>query len=286
MSTIGKIFLVLNLVLAGLFVGWAAKTLGHVEDMKQQHAKALEDANKATQATQLRLDEQLALVLTEKNAKETAENERRNLSTENTRLKEDLDAQRRANSQLSGDVAKINETISGLNDRLQSIEQSKDTAMADARKMQGERDAALRKADEAEMAKRTAEESFKTSELNIAKLEKELKSLRTESDRTKAQLATVVADTGYNLTEASAVPEISAQVIKVDMSSAPGLVALNKGKNDGVARGYVFEIYSGTTYKGQVRVEYVHPDVCSAVILVPPPNGGQIMAGDRASTRL
>jgi hypothetical protein len=70
------------------------------------------------------------------------------------------------------------------------------------------------------------------------------------------------------------------------MSSKPGLVALNVGSKAGVKRGYVFEIYSGSTYKGQVRVDVVHDDVSSAVIVVPPPNGGQITAGDRAATRL
>jgi hypothetical protein len=41
MSTIGKIFLVLNLVLAGAFLGWAAKSLGETEKLKTSHAAAL-----------------------------------------------------------------------------------------------------------------------------------------------------------------------------------------------------------------------------------------------------
>ena len=54
---------------------------------------------------------------------------------------------------------------------------------------------------------------------------------------------------------------------------------------DGVKPGYTFEIYDGATYKGQVRVDYVHDNTCSAMILRTRP-GQTIRQGDSASTRL
>ena len=66
---------------------------------------------------------------------------------------------------------------------------------------------------------------------------------------------------------------------------APGLVALNVGSNQGVTRGMTFDIYSGDTYKGKVRIESVQPDKSSALVTLPRP-GTTIGQGDRATTRL
>jgi hypothetical protein len=71
----------------------------------------------------------------------------------------------------------------------------------------------------------------------------------------------------------------------VETSVAPGLVAINVGSNKGVKRGYTFEIYDGGTYKGQVRVEFVHADMCSGLITRTAP-GQSMRQGDGATTRL
>jgi hypothetical protein len=208
MSTIGKVFLVLNLVLAGLFVGWAAKTLGHVDGAE---AEASQSVGGSQQRQQGRADQAGRAVGTGPDGEERQGDGRIRAPQPGQRQHAPQGRARRPEarqSQLSGDVAKINETISGLNDRLQTIEQSKDTAMADARKMQGERDAALRKADDAEMAKRTAEETAKKSDCRS-------RSSRRTSRRAhglgphQGPAGPVVADTNYNITPASGVPDIA-----------------------------------------------------------------------------
>jgi hypothetical protein len=284
MSTIGKIFLVLNLVLAGAFLGWAANSLGKTEELKTAHTAKVNELTDANQKLQTELADTQAALNTERNAKDTAQTERDNLRTDATRLKEELEAAKRANDQLRGDVAKINETMTGLNERLQQIEQTKDAAHELAMRMQSERDAAVRRADEAEMARRTAEETRSTAELDIAQLERDLKSARGQADRLEAEIAQLVAVHGIART-GTAQPDLDARVVQVDYSLKPGLVALNVGSNAGVKRGHTFEIYSGTTYKGRVRVETVHPDMCSAVITLAQ-NGTTINAGDSASSHL
>jgi chromosome segregation ATPase len=283
MSTIGKVFLVLNLVLAGAFLGWAANSLGKTEQLKKANAEKVAGLEKEKADLDAQLTSTRGTLNSEKSAKDAAQAERDSFKTEAGRYKEELDSSKRANDQLRGDVAKINETMSGLNERLQQIEQSKDAATAEARKMQGERDAANRRADEADTARRTAEESQQSAQLAIADLEKQLKWSKTELEKAKTQFLNAQALTGLNVSDVKAQKPINAQVVKVDDSIK--LVALNVGSNAGVERGYTFDIYSGSTYKGRVRVETVHPDMCSALITLAK-EGTKINAGDSAATVL
>ena len=70
-----------------------------------------------------------------------------------------------------------------------------------------------------------------------------------------------------------------------DLTCSPGLVMLNVGADNNVQRGFTFEIYRGSTYKGKVRVENVQGKYCSAVIIDSRP-GTTIAQGDRAATNL
>jgi cell shape-determining protein MreC len=281
MSTLGKIILALNVILAGAFVGWAGNSLGKTEELKQRMQAELDKVTADFKAKDAELTQKLAELSTEKQAKDTSQAERNQFENDAKRLTEELDAAKRQNDQLTGDIAKINSTMSGLNERLGQIEQTKDAAQAAVLKMQGERDEAVTKAEAAETARRTAEENRKNAELQIAALEKERKSTRTELEKAKAINAQYVAQFGVSVADQ---PDVTAQVIRVDTSLKPGLVALNVGSNHGIKRGHEFEVYSGTTYKGKVKVEQVHPDMCSALITVA--GSGQISAGDSASTRL
>ena len=61
-------------------------------------------------------------------------------------------------------------------------------------------------------------------------------------------------------------PAIQGRVLQVSYDLKPGLVALNVGSEQGVKRGMTFQIFSGSTWKGQVRVENVQPGMSSALI--------------------
>ncbi|MSR62441.1 MAG: hypothetical protein EXS08_08350 [Planctomycetes bacterium] len=76
-------------------------------------------------------------------------------------------------------------------------------------------------------------------------------------------------------------PAIDAEVLSVD--AALRLLVLNKGKSDGVKPGYVFDLYRGVQYKGQVKVVDVQDSMCSASILN---EKKPIEVGDSATTSL
>ena len=86
MSTIGKILLALNLVLAGAFLGWAANSLNKTEELKK--AKDAEIAKLSKQSTELQsqLDSAQSSTNTERSAKDAALAESRQYKSDAERL--------------------------------------------------------------------------------------------------------------------------------------------------------------------------------------------------------
>jgi hypothetical protein len=76
-------------------------------------------------------------------------------------------------------------------------------------------------------------------------------------------------------------PAIEAMVL--DVKRDLNLVVLNKGKKDDVKVGYVFDVYLGSTYKGQVRIQDVQEGMSSGLIIN---EVNPIARGDSATTSL
>ena len=131
------------------------------------------------------------------------------------------------------------------------------------------------------LAKKDAEDSTKAASTKIADLEKDKKDLQEQVDTLDARLAVVVKATGAKLTDFVSPPPIEALVL--DVKKDLKLVILNKGKKDDVKVGYVFDIYRGSQYKGQVRIQDVQEGMSSGVILN---EKDPIGRGDSATTSL
>ena len=285
MSPIGKIFTVLNLVLAGLFLGWAANAVSAGTDFKTKY----EAEATRTKELETALGQTKSTLVTEKQEVEAArarmQAERDEALATLTRLREDLTKQEANNGELRSSITKIETSLEGINARAEkATEDAKRalTAQSEAEKARMTAEAAQRDA-EAKFA--DLQQQLATAENNIADLEKTRETMRKESESVRTQLETLVAQTGVSLADLSAMPLIEGRVVSTVASPEPGLVAINKGRNDGVKPGFTFEIYDGSTYKGQVRVDYVHDTTCSAVILRTV-KGQTIRQGDNASTRL
>ncbi len=285
MSTIGKILLALNLVLAGAFLGWAANSLNKTEELKK--SKDAEIAKLSKQATELQgqLDSAQSSTNTERSAKDAALADSRQYKSDAERLQSDLDAAKRSNEGLRADISKIGESVSGMAGQLEKIDREKTAALESKAEAESARGAAERKAEAAEAAQRDAEEAKTVADMNIAGLEKSLAQSKKDTASVQTKYDTLKGITGVAEGDVTAMPLIEAQVVKVDYTMKPGLVALNVGKIAGVTRGHTFEIYSGTTYKGQVKVETVTDDTCAALVVLAK-DGAKMNAGDSASTRL
>ncbi len=285
MSSIGKIFVVLNLVLAAAFVGWAANAVNSSAEYKKKWEDAVADGK--TRQTQLEAELSKARADSQQiqNDKNKAITDRDEAIRARDRLQEDLRAEQVKNASLNSDITKISSTLA-------DIDAGKNKAVEDAKKAfaaQKAAEDARREADQAKAAALTAqaeaESALRNANNTIADLEKAMTALEKERKGLQTSLDTLVANTGASLKDFQAVPKIEAAVLDVNTSVAPGLVAINAGTNQGVRRGYTFEIYDGATYKGQVRVEFVHGDMSSGLITRMTP-GQSIRQGDGATTRL
>src|SRR5207249_4271873 len=76
-------------------------------------------------------------------------------------------------------------------------------------------------------------------------------------------------------------PQIDGHVLEVKTDL--GLVVLDKGSRNGVKVGFVFDIYLGAKYKGQVRISDVQEGMSSGTILH---ETNPIARGDDATTSL
>ena len=285
MSTIAKIFTVLNVILAAAFVGWAANAVQLNNDYMQKLEKKTADyaelektagADKSALAAKLKeADEARARLQTQvEEAK-----------AENSRVDNDNKANASKLETMESDYKKIAGTLEGMQADSKAAHEAQ--VKAQAAQHDAETKAAAAAAAQLKAEGEAADLNGKLIDANkqIADKEKELKSTEIERTQLKTQLDTVVAATNYDLKNIKAMPLIEGKVLAVEMGVEPGLVSINCGESAKVQRGFTFELFQGNTYKGQARVEYVYPDMCSAV-LVRKVKGETIRVGDGAATRL
>jgi myosin heavy subunit len=285
MSPIARILIILNLVLAAAFVGWAANALSANADFKSKYDTEV----KAHTTAKTTLDAELSKVRSELRVAQESSNTfmqaRDAAVADKDRTKADLDQEISRNAKFEADLNKIAATLS-------EIEASKAKLQADKDRAVESRTEAEKAAATAGAAQRTAEEKLGEVESQlaaasnqVADLEMAKTSLEKEKASVETQLASLIDLTGVKVGDIAAMPKIDARVLDVNTSIKPGLVSINVGEAAGVKRGYTFEIFDGKAYKGQVRIEFVHPNLSSGVI-VRQVKDQAIRQGDGASTRL
>jgi colicin import membrane protein len=285
MSTIAKIFTVLNVILAAAFLGWAASAVTTNNEFKENLAKEQAAHNetkkllgddKSTLAAKLKESDDARTRLAQQVEDAKAENQR--VDNENKGNASKLET-------IEADYKKIAGTLEGM----QADSKAAHEAQVKAQAAQHDAESKAKEATTAQLAA-DAKASALDGELiaakeEIAAKEKALASAEKEREKVKTQLDTVVQATHFDLKEVQAMPLIEGSVIAILLGVEPGFVSINRGESAGVKRGFTFELYQGSTYKGQARVEYVQPDTCSAV-LVRKVKGETIRQGDGAATRL
>ena len=285
MSPIAKLFTVVNVVLAGVFLGWVASALSTTANFKVSYDKEVA-AHKGTRETLSTEKSQLAANKQQaEQSRDQMRTERDEAKAEIDRLKGQLTSEEEKNRELRGSVDKIAASIDGLTAQNKQLQDSKDKAQQSQRDAEKAADAAKAAQSQAEQKAGDLDTKLHSAENQIADLEKGLTSSKKEAEGLGTQLASLADATGAKLSDFTPMPLIEGKVLDVVTSIEPGLVALNVGSDNKVKRGYTFEIYDGKTYKGQVRVEYVHPNMCSALIVRSVP-GQKIKQGDGAATRL
>jgi chromosome segregation ATPase len=281
MSPIGRIFIVLNLILSAAFLGWAANALGTTEELKTQmeadrtaHAAALAEKETELSALTTNLNE-----VTDQ--QRTLREERDGIRAEADRFKTQVEELKRAGETMQANLTKIQATLGDYNNSIAQLTQQKDAAVERAHEAERARDAAVAEQQAAQLAMSAAEEATNNANLSIGDLEKAKADLLAQVDTLDTRIATIVDQYGINLNTITAQKAIDAQVLKVDRDLK--FVVLNKGRADEVKPGYVFDIYRGSTYKGQIRIQDVQDNMSSGLIVT---EMNAIATGDSATTTL
>jgi len=282
MSSIGKIFVVLNLVLSLLVVGAAGSLLRQTEVTKADIAAkdkelaaantALEDANSGFSVRERELTESKQRLQEEKDDLDVA---RLNLENTNKRIEAD-------NQQLRDDVTKITASIEALQTSYTSTLQRSQELSDKNEELRNESIAAKEAERQAELAKRDLTDQITAANTKATDLEGQFTTAQDEIKGLQAQLA-VAAASGFDSAAIMAMPQIDATVAEVDPTY--GFVILDKGSRDDVKKGFTFEVYRGGTYLGRVKVDEVYNDYSTARIEIKAPDVA-MQRFDKASTHL
>jgi DNA repair exonuclease SbcCD ATPase subunit len=281
MSTIGRVFIVLNLLLSAAFLGWASNALNQTRMYKEEIAAAKKTSDEAMAAKEKELSELQVQLNGVTDQQRTFREQRDSFETEGNRLKTQVEEFKRANDTMQANLTKIQSTLGDFNNSNKQLNDQKDAAIERAHEAERARDAALAEKDAAVLAQSNAEEATKNATTRIGDLEGEKVALTEQIDNLNTRLEVITRTTGIAASSVMAQPAIEALVL--DVKKDLKLVIINKGKKDEVKVGYVFDIYRGSQYKGQVRINDVQEGMASGVILN---EKNAIGRGDSATTAL
>ena len=287
MSPVGRVFIVLNLVLAGGF----AYVSGTYLQKQDNYKKQLEAANKAHAEKTKAFEQQISQLEGERNTFENAKtaNETSLLATKNQLVqREDENKLLQAKlSSVEADVKKLTSLAEAANTEskaaFERAKQAYDQAIAD----QKTKDEAVNAKNAAEAENRTLktavaslEETVKNKDLNIGSLEKDKSELNL--------LVSVAVANGFS--PAMAAPNLTGLVTAANGRLCTIQITDNPGKvdiADQIAkRPFNFAIHDASGYKGEaVATKYeasANAVLCNLFLVK---DGMSIKEGDRAATK-
>ena len=281
MSPIGRVFIVLNVILAGTFVGFAGTYL-----QKQHNWKTQYDSEKKVHEA----DNQRA-------ASEKASNEAEilKLNGEKSTLQQELGSTKNDRDAKADEIKTLQLRVAGTEadlKKLTSIAEATKTAMEGAfdhaKKAFDQSVADQKTRDDAVNAKNTAEAENRSLKAEIASLndkgtQKDLQIASLSKDNGEKQLLIDVAK-AKGFLESMAVPQL-AGTVSIVSGRLLTVAITDNATNAEVKPGYKFAIYDASGYKGEAKVTGVD-GTGKAAFCTLEFNKGEVKVGDKASTHL
>lgn len=282
MSSIGKIFVVVNLVLSLLVVGAAGALLQTEEDASAKLAAAEQAAADAQAELAEVRSQSEASVRQLESQKSQLENDKQDLQVARDNADRDAKGEAADNQQLRDDLSRLSGTLEALQGDL-ATSQRRNQDLVDANDGLRREAADAKEAQRsAELARRDAEEAADAIRGQIDQLDAELTAALEQVQENERMLEVAVAS-GFDPSAIMAQPQIEATVADVDTEY--DFVILDKGRADGVQRGFTFDVYRGSDWLGQVRVDNVEESQSVASVIVSD-DGATMQRFDQATTRL
>lgn len=283
MSSIAKVFIIINFVLSVLFLGFAATLLSQQWDYRQvyletkyQYAQEKQNWESSENEVQGYVENLRSLL-----------NQRTSLLKETQAKIADYETQ---NNELRAWKDNVSQSLKAIDNRIDTLDtriEEKDRRIAELTREKQDKASDLRRAEE---EARTAKDEQETIQLELdryrgrlAETEKMLQRSRRELWEAK-QVIRSVQSVGVNIQAImQKAPPLEGQIVAV--SPKVPLVMLSIGSDEGVQQGYQFTVYRGSRYIGQVVVEEVYSDMCAARI-VRDMTRHALQRGDRVTTRI
>jgi predicted nucleic acid-binding Zn-ribbon protein len=285
MSPIGRVFIILNLVLAAVFLAFSAfylqnhtTYLGQLNTAKNALSAANDKYEQDTSALKTELDSSKNdLQVSNANLKSKGTT-LASAEEENTNLKKRLDDLQARIANIEGNTTKMAGTIDNQNTRLSDLTE-KWVAATQAR------DVALKAQNAAVDGQAIAERDLNMSKRRNAALTAEINEKTEANGKLRTEISVIISEIpAARAIAARALPSVSGKVTAVNSSLKT--ITISLGANQaGVSRGWRFALHNDKTYKGELWITHVADNMAFGRIenVVP---GAEIVVGDRASTRL
>lgn len=283
MSSIAKVFIILNFVLSVLFIGFAASLLSQQWDYRQmylecKHYYSTEKENweSKEQQGEGQIKNLKELVNDRTRLAKQAQDKINDLEEKNKELQGWKDSLTQKMEDIKVDLKNINTTIKQNSDEMTRVTQEKETI---SKKVAGAEKDAKNASDE--LHRKVLE--LDTYKGRLAETEKMLKRSRRELWESK-QIIRSVEGSGISIRNIiSKAPDLEGQIVQV--SAVVPIVMLSIGNDEKVQKGYQFTVYRGNRYIGQVVVEEVYPDM-SAARIIKNMTKSAIKIGDKVTTKI
>jgi uncharacterized protein (DUF3084 family) len=283
MSTMSKVFVVLNLVLALFLVGSMASILSNGEDWRKKCLSTEEKAKNDLGTEKERYGKLDGTRQTLETSVRSLENQKSDLDSQLQTQKATAEQFRNDNNQLRNSVDAINASLKAVQGELGDTQTRNKELLASNETLKKETADAKKAQMDAEDDRARIEGDLKRASDDVAEKERQLKLVSDERDNMDAQLKALVK-LGVDVPKliGNNVPLIEGKVSDV----GPNFVVLSVGENESVKIGYAFDVYRGNDYIGRVVVDMVRPDTSTARVTMKNEKGLAFQRMDNATTRL
>jgi uncharacterized protein (DUF3084 family) len=267
MSTIAKVFVVLNLVFALFLVGANSALLSKSEDYKGKFENEVAARKADNEKSKADIDK---LNGDKKSLDDSLKQKTDQLNDKTS----ELQAATATSEQVRNDNNQLRNGVDGLNNSLKSLQ----TELADVQKRNKE---LMDKNDEFNKAATQAEKEKLDAQDDRTRLEGDLKRANDDVAAKETQIAALVRERDNLRAEKEALVKAGVPVEKIIGGNVPAIegrvnavgpnasfVVLSVGEKEGVRIGFPFDVYRGSEYVGQVVVDAVLPESSTARVTV------------------
>lgn len=285
MSTFAKMFVFLNLVLSIVYIGVAGTLLAQKVDYKEKLRTQKKDYEGEIAQKDDVINDLNSQIEDLKQAKNTANRKITSLTKTNEEYQEQVTEWESKNGKLDERLGRLEDDFNTISQEIKEKDQANKQLRKENDELRASSDDAEKEKEQALDDKARLEEELSQAQNLMTALEKELKNTKEDLEESRI-LIDSARNAGVDF-EALYKPEAPIDGKVLAVSREVNLVMVSVGADDGVQKGYHFTVYRGSLYIGQVVVEDVFKDMCSARMkLETMAKGQEILEGDNVSTRI